>query len=121
MVLIFVFGIEKNKTDRQYLRAAAFPADEVHGLPDNQYCIYKKSSYQGRNRILGNVPLHFGTDKLLLGDWDNTIAAASVSPQPDLQKNGRIRDRKITGDIQRFYSSLLFQSPLFWNGTCNQT
>jgi hypothetical protein len=38
-------GLEKNKTDRQYFRAAAIPADEIYYLPDNQHNFYKESSY----------------------------------------------------------------------------
>jgi hypothetical protein len=41
------FTIEKDKTDRQYFGAPAVPADEVHCLPDNQHCFYKKPSIAG--------------------------------------------------------------------------
>ena len=83
------FTIEKDKTDRQYFRASAFPADEVYRLPDNQHCIYKKPSYPCRDRFMGNVPVHCGTDQLLLGYRNNSVASASLSQEQDLPENRR--------------------------------
>ena len=81
--------IEKDKDNRQYFRTSAFSIAAIHNLPDHKHRFHKEPSYQGRNRVMGDVPFHGQSSEFLLGHRYHSIAFAFIPQKQDLQETGR--------------------------------
>jgi hypothetical protein len=76
-----LFRLEKNKINRQYIRAATFPIDEGGYFLHYQHYFYEVQDFPpqpSRYWTMGNVYVYQRAPDIFLGHGYNSIAPSSV-------------------------------------------
>ena len=66
---------------------------------------------------MGDVHVHQRIVDFLLGNRNNSVAAATLPPEQNLSQDGRLRYFQIAGNLQCIYFAMYFQHPSFHNGS----